>query len=45
MEPYKAKIVCMMCGYERVEVYAPDKDQEMVCPRCGSNSIRIKKVQ
>jgi len=45
MEPYKAKIICMMCGYERTDIYDPRKDVEMVCPRCGSNSIRIKKTK
>lgn len=45
MGSYKAKLICMMCGYEQVTTYDPKADVELSCPRCGSNSIRVKRVE
>ncbi|MCX7704181.1 MAG: hypothetical protein N2234_08840 [Planctomycetota bacterium] len=43
-ERYKVKLICMRCGFEKTEMYDPNADEEKICPKCSSNSIRIKKV-
>jgi|GEM_PF-2955802 ribosomal protein L40E len=44
-EKYKAQLVCMRCGALKTEMIdSRTYYEEKVCAKCGSNSIRIKKI-
>ncbi len=42
--PYRADVVCLRCGWSSRQTVDPAEDREWVCPKCGSNSIRIKRA-
>ena len=44
-EPFKAEVTCMRCGWHTSQNVDPQEDKEWICPKCGSNSIRIKALK
>jgi DNA-directed RNA polymerase subunit RPC12/RpoP len=40
----QARFDCLRCGAECELPYTPGKVEERTCPKCGSNSVRRRKV-
>ena len=40
-QPTPATMHCMRCGNEWAVVYDPAADEERMCPKCRSNSVRV----
>jgi len=40
----RIRLICMRCGWQKMGRIDPKNDgTERICPRCGSNSIRVSK--